>query len=89
MTIDYNLDYNPGRYIASVSGYGNATTTAQFTSWTGKQAHGVNATPGFVNGAAFDFRLVSTSAAVDRGTVLSPWTDGYTLAAPDLGRFER
>jgi len=89
MTIDYNLDYNPGRYVASVSGYGNATTTAQLTSWTGKQASGVNAAPSFVNGAALDFRLTAASAAIDKGTSLPDWTSGYTGNAPDMGRYER
>jgi parallel beta-helix repeat protein len=89
MTIDHNLDYNPGRYIASVSGYGNATTTAQLTSWTGKQANGVNAAPGFVDGGAFDFRLMANSPALDRGTVVPAWSAGYAGAAPDMGRYER
>jgi hypothetical protein len=35
-----------------------------------------------------DFRLVPTSPAVDRGTVIPNVTDGYTGAAPDLGALE-
>jgi parallel beta-helix repeat protein len=87
-TIDYNLDYAPGGLVASVSGVGNASTTAQFTSLTGKQSHGVNAAPGFVNGAAFDFRLTSSSSAKDKATVLSGVTGPYVGAAPDMGRYE-
>ena len=76
-------------YIASVPGKGNATSTSQLTSWTGIQAHGVNAAPGFVDGAGLDFHLTSTSPALNKGIVLSPWTDGYTNGAPDMGRYER
>jgi len=89
MTIDYNLDYNPTSNVATVSGYGTAATTAQLTSWTGKQANGVNAAPGFMNGSGLDFRLAAGSAAIDRGTVLAPWSNGYNGATPDMGRHER
>ena len=36
----------------------------------------------------FDFRLKPGSAAVDRGVKLSPITDGFAGAAPDLGALE-
>jgi hypothetical protein len=42
----------------------------------------------FTNAAAGDFRLLSGSAAIDRGVVLSPYTNGYVGAAPDLGAYE-
>jgi parallel beta-helix repeat protein len=87
-TIDYNLDYAPNGTVAYVSGVGTATTTAQFTALTGKQAHGVNAAPGFVNGAAYDFRLTSSSSAKDKATVLSGVTGSYVGVAPDMGRYE-
>ena len=35
-----------------------------------------------------DFRLKPGSAAVDRGTVLSTVTDGFSGGAPDLGALE-
>ncbi len=87
-TFDYNLDYNPGHTIAFVSGVGTATTTAQFTAQTGKQAHGVNAAPSFVNGSAYDFRLTSSSSAINKATNLTGVTGPYVGTAPDIGRFE-
>ena len=88
MTFDYNLDYSPNGIVGWVSGLGNATTTAQFTSMTGKQTHGVNANPGFVNGSSYDFRLNSTSPAINKGTNLNGVSSPFTGAAPDMGRHE-
>ena len=88
MTFDYNLDYSANGIVASVSGLGNATTTAQFTSMTGKQAHGVNANPAFVSASSFDFRLTSTSPAINKATNLSGVSSPFVGAAPDMGRHE-
>ena len=88
MTIDYNLDYNPGRIIAVIDGYGTATTTAQMTSLSGKQTNGVNAPPQFRDAAACDYALMSTSPAVDGASVLASWNDDYRGGAPDIGRHE-
>src|SRR4029453_10117848 len=37
---------------------------------------------------AFDFRLKPGSAAVDKGTILTGVTDGFSGKAPDLGALE-
>jgi hypothetical protein len=42
----------------------------------------------FVNAAAGDFRLLAGSAAIDKGLLLSPYTNGFAGAAPDLGAYE-
>ena len=42
----------------------------------------------FVNAAGFDFRLAASSPAINVGTSLSPYTDGYAGSAPDLGAYE-
>lgn len=42
----------------------------------------------FVNAAAGDFRLAAGSAAIDRGVVISPYTNGFAGRAPDVGAFE-
>ena len=42
----------------------------------------------FVDAARGDFRLRSDSPAIDKGLILSPYTNGYTGPAPDLGAFE-
>jgi fibronectin type 3 domain-containing protein len=44
--------------------------------------------PRFVNAAAGDYRLQSTSPAINFGTEVSPYTDGFAGAAPDAGAFE-
>lgn len=44
--------------------------------------------PQFTNEAAHDYTLQSTSPAIDGGTVLSPYTDGYDGSAPDVGAYE-
>jgi hypothetical protein len=42
----------------------------------------------FVNAASHDFRLVGGSSAIDTGSTLSPYTDGYAGSAPDQGAYE-
>jgi hypothetical protein len=44
--------------------------------------------PLFVSPADLDFRIQSSSPAHDTGMVLSPYTDGYEGAAPDIGALE-
>jgi parallel beta-helix repeat protein len=91
--IDRNLLYNVGstaqygNRIAYVAGKGNFDTLAEFRSATGYEAHGLFGDPRFVDRAARDYHLTASSPAIDRGTVVLG--DGYSGAAPDLGRFER
>ncbi|SFT05706.1 carbohydrate-binding protein [Paenibacillus sp. BC26] len=47
-----------------------------------------NGSPGFVNAAAADFHLTSSSPAKDYGFVLPGITDGFVGTAPDAGAFE-
>lgn len=42
----------------------------------------------FIDPAAHNYQLAAHSPAIDAGTVLSPYTDGYVGAAPDLGAYE-
>jgi hypothetical protein len=89
MTIDYNLDYNPGYFVASVAGYGNTTSTAQLTAWTGKQANGINGDPRLVStGTTPDAHLRADSPAIDAGARLPGVNDSYNGVAPDVGRYE-
>jgi hypothetical protein len=45
--------------------------------------------PKFVDAGAGNYQLQSGSPAIDVGAVLSPYTDGYSGTAPDLGAFEK
>jgi hypothetical protein len=45
--------------------------------------------PGFVNADAGDFRLLPTSPCINKGAVMSPFTDGYSGSAPDQGAYEQ
>jgi hypothetical protein len=42
----------------------------------------------FVNAADGDFSLKSSSPAIDEGSTLAPYTNGYTGDAPDIGALE-
>lgn len=86
LTIDRNLTWNSaGTSIAWVNGKGNTDSLATFRSWTGYDAAGIQANPGFSDTS---FHLLSTSPAIDHGSVISGITDGFLRAAPDLGRRE-
>ncbi len=91
VVIDYNLvditgsTAQYGNYVAYMAGVGNFKTLPEFTAATGYQAHGLGGDPRFVDRAARDYRLRSDSPAIDRGVQVG---DGFSGAAPDLGRFE-
>src|SRR5205807_1474585 len=42
----------------------------------------------FADAADGDFTLKSSSPAIDRGATISPYTNGYAGAAPDMGALE-
>src|SRR4030095_4655151 len=48
----------------------------------------VGTDPQFVDPATNNYQLKSTSPAINKGAVLSPYTDGYAGTAPDIGAFE-
>jgi hypothetical protein len=62
-----------------------------FRNWGGtKGSNNVysNTDPMFANATVRDYRLRPASPAIDAGTVISPYTDGFHGSAPDLGAFE-
>jgi MYXO-CTERM domain-containing protein len=54
-----------------------------------KHPGNLTGSPGFANSTAFDFSLLQSSAAVDAGEPISPYTKGFVGSAPDLGALER
>jgi parallel beta-helix repeat protein len=88
VVIDHNDVYNPNGYVASVTGHGNTTSLAQFSTWTGFDSTGISTDPRFVNASLHDFTLNAGSPAIDRGIAVPGITSPFAGAAPDMGRFE-
>jgi hypothetical protein len=89
VVVDYNVVYDSGTgYLATYLGQGTKGL-AQLTSWTGLEAHSVQANPGFVDPSSHDYRLAAGSPALDFGTIVPGVTDGYAGSAPDAGYAER
>jgi len=86
--IDYNLARTSGVYATLADGRSTRSAN-QFEQWTGYQAHGVSAAPGFVDAASHDYRLSADSPAVDAGIPVAGISDSWSGQAPDLGRYER
>jgi parallel beta-helix repeat protein len=86
--IDYNLARTSGNYATLADGR-VTTDPALFASWTGYQAHGVAAVPGFVDPSGHDYRLQADSPAGDAGVVVAGISAPWTGSAPDIGRHER
>jgi len=73
-------------HVAYVAGHGNTDSLAEFTAWTGFDAHGLQAEPRFVDADGHDYRLTSTSPAIDAGVDVTG--EQFSGAAPDIGRHE-
>jgi hypothetical protein len=90
--VDFNLFHNAGStakygtYLAYVAGHGNTKSLAELRAWTGYQLHGLVADPRFVARSTHDYRLQTTSPAIDRGISVG---QSYLGLRPDIGRFER
>ena len=92
LVIDHNLDFPGGStaeysdHLAFVEGHGNTDSLAEFRSWTGYDAHGIQANPRLADRAKHDYRLRAGSPAIDAGARIG---SAYVGSAPDIGRFER
>jgi parallel beta-helix repeat protein len=92
VVIDYNLAFPGGSsaeyadHLAYVEGRGNTDSLAEFRSWTGYDAHGVQANPRFVDRAHHNYRLTLGSPAIDAGARIG---SAFVGKAPDIGRYER
>jgi parallel beta-helix repeat protein len=92
IVIDHDLAFPGGstaeyaNHLAYVEGHGNTDSLAEFRSWTGHDAHGVQADPRFVDRAKHDYRLRTGSPAIDAGAAVL--AGSFTGNAPDIGRFE-
>lgn len=90
VVVDYNLVWHMRKgTIGSVVGRGWTASQNTFTRWTGFDAHGVQGSPRFVNGARHNYRLRWNSPAINRGTSATGYSSAYRGSRPDIGRFER
>jgi hypothetical protein len=91
-TGDYNGFYGNG---SDYSWKGSNMSLASFASSTGKEAHGLNANPSFVNAAGGDFHLNAGSPMIDKGTPMTlfnwdkDWLSRPVGASFDMGAFEK
>jgi len=92
LVIDRNLAWPGGskatyaNRVAYVKGFGNTSSLAEFRSWTGYEAHGLQADPRFVDPGAADYHLRAGSPAIDAGIVA--YGESFAGRAPDLGVYE-
>ena len=92
MVIDHDL-VDPGGssaqyadHVAYVVGHGNTDSLAEFRTWTGYDAHGIQADPLLVDPAAHDYHLRAGSPAIDAGAPVLG--DKVVGSAPDIGRYD-
>lgn len=89
VSVDRNLIWNRGgTSMAYVVGSGSIHGFSNLQSRTGLDRNGFNADPRFVDLGGHDYRLQTTSPAIDRGWSVYGVTEGYLGAAPDIGRYE-
>lgn len=87
--IDNGLVSNAsGGSIAYVAGKGNTASLDTFQVWTGRELSGIQADPAFVAPGSADFRLKSTSPAIDHALYISGVTGPYAGDGPDIGGYE-
>lgn len=86
----YSLESSGNEDMSGSKFYNNIfTLTAQIGSNASKVTNIYSTTnPRFVNAAADNFQLLATSPAINAGTVVSPYTLGYTGSRPDIGAYE-
>lgn len=86
--IGFAADYN----LVAKSG---AAGYAPKSGFAGREVHGINGNPRFVNPGAYDFRLQADSPAVDSGVSIAGFSDAFDGtsrpqgAAWDRGAYER
>ena len=80
-------DNNGSGGLTNVNTYNNLTNAGPFVG-TSMGTNLTTTTNQFVNSAAGNYTLKSTSSAIDAGTVIPGITDGYQGSAPDIGAFE-
>ncbi len=75
--------------VSDIRIYNNLTDN-NAGGWVGTDVRNnlITTNPGFVDAANNNFQLQGSSIAIDRGLVISGFTDGYTGAAPDVGAYE-
>jgi hypothetical protein len=87
VNISYGAVFSSGVQQANCNTYNNLSNKSTFDG-TSTGTNIYTTTDQFVNAAAGDYTLKSTSSAIDAGTVIPGVTDGYVGLAPDVGAFE-
>lgn len=94
-TIDYNIHYYPSYFDIVNNGGTYYTSLTALSSATGFETHGLQVDPLFVNAAARDFHLTSSSPAINKGiTVVDLTVDPDGNPRPlggtyDIGAYEK
>ena len=68
--------------------FGTATQLTDFADGSDVVDLDPSGDPDFIDEGGDDYRINTTSACVDAGTVQAPYTNGYNGDAPDIGYFE-
>ena len=87
-SVDYWGTNRNAKDLSGTEVFNNVTNKDIRLNYGANQGNNHKGDPGFNNFDARDFTLRAGSPVIDKGRVFSPYTDGYTGSAPDLGAFE-
>lgn len=86
-TTQYAMNAHGDGSLTNCKTYNNLCNRSEFIG-TSLGTNLATTTNQFVNSAAGNFQLASTSSAINAGTAISGITDGYVGPGPDIGAFE-
>lgn len=82
VSVDHNLLWSNNGWLAFVAGRGVTNRLGDLTAWTGFEASGMVANPGFSGSGGRDYRLGAGTPAVDTGLLASGGTGDADAGAP-------
>lgn len=88
--VSFNYDNLYTTHASKLFYWAGATynSLSAFTAATNQEANAVVANPAFVSIPNLDFHLSAASPVIDKGMVISGFSDNYVGANPDMGKFE-